>query len=117
MSPTPEVSVVIICQDDELRLPDAIRSVQDQTLENLEILVVDHGSSDTSADIAEGLAGEDQRIRVIRLSDRSGKPGRPLNVGIDAATAPWVVAIGSDDLMRPLGCQLRILPICYLGRI
>ena len=108
MSPTPEVSVVIICQDDELRLPDAIRSVQDQTLENLEILVVDHGSSDTSADIAEGLAGEDQRIRVIRLSDRSGKPGRPLNVGIDAATAPWVVAIGSDDLMRPLGCQLLL---------
>ncbi len=105
MSFTPELTVVIICQDDELRLPEAIASVQNQSLENLEIVVVDHGSTDASADIAASLALEDQRIRVVRLPDRSGKPGRPLNAGMDAASAPWVVAMGSDDLMRPRGCQ------------
>ena len=105
MSFTPELTVVIICQDDESRLPEAIESARNQSLENLEIVVVDHGSTDASADIAESLALEDERIRVVRLSDRSGKPGRPLNAGIDAASAPWVVAMGSDDLMRPLGCQ------------
>ena len=48
------------------------------------------GSTDASADIAASLALEDQRIRVVRLPDRSGKPGRPLNAGMDAASAPWV---------------------------
>ena len=99
------MSIVIICQDDATRLPDSIQSATDQDLENIEVIVVDHGSTDGSPDVAEKFAVADSRIKVIRLPDQKGKPGRPLNAGFDAATAPWVVAIGSDDELRPGGCS------------
>jgi CDP-glycerol glycerophosphotransferase len=102
---TPTVSVVIICQDDAERLPDAIQSAMAQSLTDIEIIVVDHGSTDDSTAVAQSFAQEDSRIRVITLPDRQGKPGRPLNAGFDAAQAPWVVAIGSDDKLRIRGCE------------
>jgi CDP-glycerol glycerophosphotransferase len=105
VNPTPTVSVVIICQDDAERLPDAIRSAMAQSLTDIEIIVVDHGSTDDSSAVAQSFAEEDSRIRVITLPDRQGKPGRPLNAGFDAAKAPWVVAIGSDDKLRIRGCE------------
>ncbi len=105
MTNRPAVSIVIICQDDAARLPDSIQSATNQDLANVEVIVVDHGSTDESPDVAEKFAAADSRVRVIRLPDREGKPGRPLNVGFAAAKAPWVVAIGSDDEVRPAGCS------------
>jgi len=105
---TPAVSVVIICQDDAERLPDAIQSAMAQSLADIEIIVVDHGSTDGSSAVAQSFAAADPRISVITLPDRQGKPGRPLNAGFDAAQAPWVVAIGSDDKLRIRGCEIAL---------
>ena len=102
---SPAVTVVIICYNDETRLPKAIRSAQRQTLAEIEIKVVDHGSTDGSAQVARDAAAEDPRIEVIALGENEGKPGRPINAGIAAATAPWVVVVGSDDILRRRGCE------------
>lgn len=103
MTDSPAVSAVIICYNDEARLPSAIRSAQRQTLSDIEIIVVDHGSTDSSAAVAHAFAAEDPRIRVVELGDNEGKPGRPINAGIAAASAPWVVVLGSDDVFRRRG--------------
>lgn len=100
----PQVSVVLICFNDHERLPDALESVQQQSLRDIEIIVVDHGSTDGSLEVAQSAAAADPRVRVIDLGDNDGKPGRPINAGIRAATAPWVTVFASDDVLRPRAC-------------
>jgi len=101
----PKVSVVLICFNDRDRLPEAIESARAQTLAEIEIIVVDHGSTDGSIDVARAAADGDPRIRVIDLGDNLGKPGRPINAGIRAASAPWVTVFASDDVLRPRACE------------
>lgn len=101
----PRVSVVLICFNDAQRLPEAIESARAQSLAEIEIIVVDHGSTDGSVEVAAAAAAQDPRIRVIDLGDNEGKPGRPINAGIAAATAPWVTVFASDDILRPRACE------------
>ena len=72
----------------------AIASALAQTLGDLEVIVVDDGSSDGTADLAEGMA--DPRLRVIRLS-HSG-PVLALNRGIAEAKGRYVAFLDGDDL-------------------
>ena len=104
----PQVTVVLICFNDAERLPEAIASARDQTLEDIEIVIVDHGSTDGSVAVARAAADVDARIRVIALPDNDGKPGRPINAGMSAARAPWVTVFASDDLLRPKACATML---------
>jgi glycosyltransferase involved in cell wall biosynthesis len=79
-------------------LPRAIRSVLDQELKDFELVVIDDGSTDCSAEIAESFA--DERIRVVRLDrNRGGNVAR--NEGIRAANAPLIAFLDSDDRYLP----------------
>ena len=84
----PDVTVVVMVQDDRDLLPAAVRSVTRQSLRNIEILIVNHGSTDGTDKVAERLASKDDRIRVIHLPDREGGPGRTCNAGFAEAAAP-----------------------------
>ena len=96
--PAPDVSVVVIGYNDRANLPNAVRSVLDQTLRNLEVIVVDDCSTDGSGEVAEELAREDPRITVVRLPENSGGCSRPRNAGLDLARAPFVMFLDSDDV-------------------
>lgn len=108
VSGPPQVSVVLICFNDRDRLPEAIESARTQSLPDIEIIIVDHGSTDGSLDVAHAAAAEDDRIRVVDLGDNEGKPGRTINAGISAATAPWVTVFASDDVLRPKACEAMV---------
>jgi CDP-glycerol glycerophosphotransferase len=105
----PEVSVVVICYNDRANLPRAIRSVQDQTLRHLEIIVVDDASGDGSADVAERIAADDPRMTVVRLPENSGGCSRPRNVGLEHARAPYVMFLDSDDFFERHACKNMLL--------
>ena len=105
----PEVSVVVIGYNDRANLPRAIQSVQRQTLRHLEILYVDDASTDGSADLVERRAVKDQRIRVIRLPENSGGCSAPRNAGIEAARAPYVMFLDSDDVYDRHACKTLLL--------
>jgi len=105
----PDVSVVVICYNDRANLGRAIASVQDQTLRNLEIIVVDDASTDGSADLAEDMAREDARIRVVRLPSNSGGCSAPRNAGLDTARAPYVMFLDSDDYYDRHACKTLLL--------
>ena len=95
---TPPVSVVLPVHNRADVLPRAIRSVLEQELRDFELIVIDDGSADTSADVAESF--EDERIRVIRLDrNRGGNVAR--NEGIRAARAPLIAFLDSDDRYLP----------------
>ena len=93
----PSVGVVVPAWNAGRYLADTLRSVQRQTRQDWECIVVDDGSTDDTLAIAHGFAGADPRFRVI--SQRNGGPHIARNTGL-AAVAPgvrWVALLDSDD--------------------
>ncbi|MGH3658854.1 MAG: glycosyltransferase family 2 protein, partial [Micromonosporaceae bacterium] len=105
----PELSVVVIGFNDREHLPHAIRSVQDQTLRHIEVIVVDDASTDGSAGVANSIAAQDPRVRVVRLPENSGGCSRPRNAGLERARAPYVMFLDSDDLYDRHACKNMLL--------
>jgi glycosyltransferase involved in cell wall biosynthesis len=94
------VSVVIPCFNYGHHLSEAVETVLAQTLEAFEIIIVDDGSTDNSAAVAQGLidAHPEAPIRLISQPN-SGSPGHSRNVGIAAAGAPYIVCLDADDML------------------
>jgi len=74
-----------------------------QTYSNLEILCIDDGSCDKSADICEEYSSNDRRIKVIRkdISGGSGTPVNSLNIGLKIYTGQYVGFVDPDDWIEP----------------
>jgi glycosyltransferase involved in cell wall biosynthesis len=105
MTGCPFLTVVIPVHNRAHLLGRAIRSVQAQTFEDLELLVVDDGSTDRSAEAAAEV--EDPRIRVIRLPCRSGV-SRARNTGILEARGNLVAFLDSDDEWLPRKLERQV---------
>jgi len=99
----PDVTVVIRVHNDAY-VTEAVRSVLTQTLRTIELVVVDHGSTDGTGATVDKLASSDPRMRVIHLP-AGGGPGRPGNVGIDAAAGRYLTFLDSDDVLEPDACR------------
>ena len=67
-----KVSILVPAYNVEAYLDECLQSLLSQTLKEIEIVVVDDGSSDRTATIAEQYAASDSRIRVIRLPEHQG---------------------------------------------
>ncbi len=82
------------------RVEAGVRSVQEQSLEDWELLVVDDASTDDSVGRVEALAADDARIRVLRL-ERNGGPAVARNAGIREARGRYIAFLDSDDAWAP----------------
>src|SRR5215510_4129929 len=94
----PLVSVVIPVYDREDYLGDAVDSVLAQTFPSFEIVVVDDGSTDRSAEIVR--AHRDPRVRLICHPHNRGISAAR-NTGVDAARGDYVAFLDSDDVAYP----------------
>lgn len=94
----PTFSVVMAAYNSAPTIGEAIASVRCQTRSDWELVVVDDGSSDGTADAAE--ASLDPRVRVVRTAGNRG-PAAARNRGISLAQAPLVCTLDSDDLWLP----------------
>ncbi|MFD7628194.1 CDP-glycerol glycerophosphotransferase family protein [Streptomyces sp. NPDC059851] len=102
----PDVSVVVIVYNDAERLPTAVRSVLDQTLHGVEVVIVDDCSQDRSFAVAQELeAAHPGRVRALRLPENSGGCGAPRNHGIQQATGTYVMFLDSDDVLERNACR------------
>jgi glycosyltransferase involved in cell wall biosynthesis len=99
-SPLPLVSVVLAVYNCDKYLGEAIASIQSQTYQNWELLVIDDASTDSSADLAAKHAQADPRIQLLRQSQNSG-PMICFNLGIDRAAGKYIARLDADDLMLP----------------
>lgn len=95
----PSISVVVPVHNVERYLLDAVRSVQRQTYRDLQIILVDDGSTDRSGSICDEIAAEDERVMVIHQPN--GGLSHARNVGLAAATGEFVAFADSDDLVHP----------------
>jgi glycosyltransferase involved in cell wall biosynthesis len=107
---TPRVSVLIGAYNNAGTLARAARSMLEQTVRELELLIIDDGSTDTTAQVAEGIAGGDSRVRVLTMGANVGI-ARSLNAGMSEARAPVVAVLDADDWSEPqrLDRQLELL--------
>jgi glycosyltransferase involved in cell wall biosynthesis len=96
-----QVSVVVIGYNDAAHVTDAVRSALAQGPAVREVVAVDDCSTDGSGALLDGLAADEPRLKVIRRPVNSGGCGSPRNAGIDAATAPYVMFLDSDDVLPP----------------
>jgi glycosyltransferase involved in cell wall biosynthesis len=96
------VSAVIPAYNAELTISDTIQSVLAQTCEIAEIIVVDDGSSDRTAEVAAGFP----RTRVMKRPN--GGPGAARNTGIHAASGEWIAFLDSDDNWIPRKTEIQL---------
>ncbi len=92
-----KVSVIIPVYNGEKTIKRCIESVLNQTLSDIEIIVVNDGSTDATLDILKGFG--DSRISVI-TQDNAGQ-GMARNTGMDAATGEYIGFVDADDTIEP----------------
>ncbi|MDB5697216.1 MAG: hypothetical protein JWN69_20 [Alphaproteobacteria bacterium] len=107
-SDPPAISVVIPARNAALYLSDALESLAAQTFDDFEIIVVDNGSTDQTADILNQWLRREPRLRVLSVA----RPGlaAALNAGIAEARAPLIARLDADDVALPdrLARQYRV---------
>ncbi len=100
------VSVVIPVRNGEKYLSQAIESVLAQTHRDLELLIIDNGSTDRSLRIMENYARRDGRIRILCRSDRG--VAAAANCGLREARGEWVARLDCDDVFLPEKLEKQI---------
>lgn len=93
------VSVIIPVYNIERHLRQCLDSVAGQTLRDLQIICVDDGSSDASADILAEYAARDSRFQII--SQVNAGPGAARNTGLERAQGDFLIFLDSDDWFEP----------------
>ncbi|MCD6007023.1 glycosyltransferase [Halomonas sp. IOP_31] len=94
----PKFSVVIPTFNRSEALQRAINSVLNQTFSDLEVIVVDDGSTDDTEELVKGT--KDRRLKYYWMQN-SGGPATPRNRGIEEASGEWVCLLDSDDFWYP----------------
>jgi glycosyltransferase involved in cell wall biosynthesis len=109
------VSVVIPAYNAQATLDDTLNSVRSQTHRNLEIVVVDDGSTDDTAIIAQRHSAVDARVRIIRQDNAGVAAAR--NSGIAATSGRYVAPIDADDLWAPSKIERQLLAAKQQGKV
>ena len=99
----PLISVIIPVYNVEQHLKTCLDSVVSQTLKDIEILLIDDGSTDGSGKICDEYAASDSRIRVIHKRNEGVACAR--NEGLERATAPYLMFVDSDDWVAEDFCE------------
>ena len=102
----PKISVVVPVYNVEEYLDECLTSLERQTVRDLEILIVDDGSTDGSAAIAQRHAAADERIRIVTRPN--GGLGAARNTGIEEATGEYLAFLDSDDVLPPTAYELLL---------
>ena len=90
-----KISIIIPCYNHAAFLPDAIESALAQDYPDVEVIVVNDGSTDNSSEVARRYP-----VRLIEQENKGLSAAR--NTGIRAATGTWILPLDSDDKIEPV---------------
>lgn len=110
----PLVSVVVPAFNASPYIERTLRSAVQQTYANLEIIVVNDGSTDDTARLVEKMARVDSRIRLLSTSNRGVAAAR--NTGIRASSGPYVAFLDADDLWHSTKIEKQVNALHRLSR-
>lgn len=95
-----KISVIIPVYNSEKYIEDCVESLKNQTYEDLEILLIDDGSTDSSREICKRICENNQRFKLIHQENQGVSAAR--NHGLEKATGKYVFFLDSDDGIHPL---------------
>jgi CDP-glycerol glycerophosphotransferase len=95
----PRISVIVPIYNVERYLEQSLESAANQTFGDLEVIMVDDGSTDASAEIARGFAARDERFTL--LTQANGGLSAARNTGLPHATGEYLAFLDSDDVLPP----------------
>lgn len=96
----PKVSVIVPAYNAAETLEAAVRSALAQTDSDLEVVIVDDASTDSTFAVASSLSGADGRVRVLRNTKNSGASASR-NRAIESSTGDWIALLDADDAWLP----------------
>ena len=94
-----KISVIIPIYNMEKLLNRSLDSVKNQSYQNLEVIMVDDGSTDTSAEICRDYAAKDPRFHYF-YEENSG-PSAARNLGLEKCTGDYIAFLDPDDYLHP----------------
>ena len=94
----PALSIIVPVYNVEKYLDRCVKSLVNQTLRNIEIILVDDGSPDECPVLCDGFAASDNRIKVVHKSNAG--LGMARNSGLDVASGEYVAFVDSDDFVE-----------------
>ena len=94
-----KLSIIIPVYNVQNFLPLTLNAVLNQSYQNLEIILIDDGSTDTSLSICEEYAKKDVRIKVFHQENKGVSVAR--NIGLSLATGKYIGFVDSDDMPHP----------------
>lgn len=96
----PKVSIIVPVYNVEQYLKRCLDSLTRQTFKDMEIIVIDDGSGDFTAELVRSYASKDNRIKPI-IKNRNDGQGFCRNIGIRAAIGKYIAFVDSDDWLEP----------------
>jgi CDP-glycerol glycerophosphotransferase len=100
------ISAVVPAYNVEAYLEECLRSLAEQTASDLQVVIVDDGSTDRTGEIAEGFARRDRRFELVR--QRNAGLGAARNAGIAAARGEYLAFVDGDDRLPPRAYELLL---------
>ncbi len=110
----PLVSVIVAAYNVAKYVGTALQSALSQTISDIEVIVIDDGSSDDTRAIVERLAVQDARIRFAALAKNEGVSAAR-NRGLDMAQGTWIAVVDADDWMAPERLSRLVVAADALG--
>lgn len=107
------VSVVLPAFNAAQHIRECLNSVLSQSYSSIEVIVVDDGSTDETCRIVKSFAAKDERVRLIRQSNRG--VGAARNTAIEAAVGKYIAPIDADDVWFPEKLQMQVARLEDLG--
>ena len=102
----PKVSVIIPCYNQAAYLPKAVASLQAQTLDGWECLVVDDGSTDNTAEVVTNIALKEPRVRLVQKLNGGSASARDL--GLQQAQGKYLQFLDADDTIAPKKLEQQV---------
>ena len=110
----PLVSIITPSFNSEKFIAETIQSVQNQTYQNWEMIIVDDGSADQTKEIIENLMKDDSRIQFFPLL-KNGGPAKARNIAINQAKGKYMTFLDADDIWFPDFIENSIKTILKTG--
>lgn len=103
---SPKISVIVPAYNAADFIEECLNSLAKQSMDDFEVLVVDDGSKDSTAEKAKKFSDKDPRFKVIRLSH--GGVAHARNAGIDNAQGEYITFVDADDTLHPQGLKIML---------
>ena len=103
------ISIIIPAYNVEKYISKCLESIIKQTYSNIEIILVDDGSTDKTSEICDEYEKKDDRIKVIHTENRGVSEAR--NKGLENVKGNWITFVDSDDWIEEDFCEVLLKKI------